>query len=169
LAADLERTLIAARYSSRDLSKLLHGLFPPPGEPLVVVQGARSATPAPNKSPPEPLPPTDRMRPVRRGPGEVLGGALRAERARLVWEPWRERGKIALAAVAVGAAIGMMVLAVREYGPMLLGTEPPAPAAAEPLHGPTSATVSPSSLTATPVPAPQEMTRRRAPLNRRPP
>jgi eukaryotic-like serine/threonine-protein kinase len=37
MASDLERTLIAARYSSRELSKLLHGLFMPDEDPLVVV------------------------------------------------------------------------------------------------------------------------------------
>ncbi len=37
MASDLERTLIAARYSSRELSKLLHGLFLPDEDPLVVV------------------------------------------------------------------------------------------------------------------------------------
>src|SRR5205823_12568354 len=37
MAGDLERTLIAARYSSRELSKLLHGLFLPDEDPLVVV------------------------------------------------------------------------------------------------------------------------------------
>ncbi|HVV16539.1 MAG TPA: serine/threonine-protein kinase [Polyangia bacterium] len=39
MASDLERTLIAARYSSRELSKLLHGLFLPDEDPLVVVDG----------------------------------------------------------------------------------------------------------------------------------
>jgi serine/threonine protein kinase len=37
MAGDLERTLIAARYSSRELSKLLHGLFLPDEDPVVVV------------------------------------------------------------------------------------------------------------------------------------
>ena len=37
MASDLERTLIAARYSSRELSKLLHGLFLPDEDPVVVV------------------------------------------------------------------------------------------------------------------------------------
>src|SRR5450631_1398794 len=37
MASDLERTLIAARYSSRELSKLLHGLFLPNEDPVVVV------------------------------------------------------------------------------------------------------------------------------------
>ncbi|MFL5305509.1 MAG: serine/threonine-protein kinase [Polyangia bacterium] len=40
MASDLERTLIAARYSSRELSKLLHGLFLPDEDPLVVVDTA---------------------------------------------------------------------------------------------------------------------------------
>jgi eukaryotic-like serine/threonine-protein kinase len=39
MASDLERTLIAARYSSRELSKLLHGLFLPDEDPVVVVDG----------------------------------------------------------------------------------------------------------------------------------
>ena len=38
MAADLERTLIAARYSSRELSKLLHDLYLPSDDPVVVVE-----------------------------------------------------------------------------------------------------------------------------------
>ena len=44
MASDLERTLIAARYSSRELSKLLHGLFLPDEDPLVVVDTADGNT-----------------------------------------------------------------------------------------------------------------------------
>ncbi len=44
MASDLERTLIAARYSSRELSKLLHGLFLPDEDPLVVVDTADGRT-----------------------------------------------------------------------------------------------------------------------------
>ena len=44
MASDLERTLIAARYSSRELSKLLHGLFLPDENPLVVVDTADGHT-----------------------------------------------------------------------------------------------------------------------------
>ena len=40
MAADLERTLIAARYSSRELSKLLHGLYLAGDDPVVVVDAA---------------------------------------------------------------------------------------------------------------------------------
>jgi serine/threonine protein kinase len=44
MASDLERTLIAARYSSRELSKLLHGLFLPDEDPLVVVDAGDGQT-----------------------------------------------------------------------------------------------------------------------------
>jgi len=44
MASDLERTLIAARYSSRELSKLLHGLFLPNEDPLVVVDAEDGRT-----------------------------------------------------------------------------------------------------------------------------
>jgi serine/threonine protein kinase len=44
MASDLERTLIAARYSSRELSKLLHGLFLPDEDPLVVVDTGEGQT-----------------------------------------------------------------------------------------------------------------------------
>ncbi|HVV17742.1 MAG TPA: serine/threonine-protein kinase [Polyangia bacterium] len=47
MASDLERTLIAARYSSRELSKLLHGLFLPDEDPLVVVDTEDNRTLAP--------------------------------------------------------------------------------------------------------------------------
>src|SRR5947208_8866458 len=40
MASDLERTLIAARYSSRELSKLLHTLYLAGDDPLVVVDAA---------------------------------------------------------------------------------------------------------------------------------
>jgi eukaryotic-like serine/threonine-protein kinase len=164
MAADLERTLIAARYSSRDLSKLLHGLFVPPGEPLVVVDGTTAATGAdPPRTPSAPPAPTDRMRPVRAGPGGRLGGALRAERARLVWERWRTRGKMALGAVAVGVAVGMAALAVRQYGPALLGTEAPAPAAAAAAEKPPRAA---PAAPAAPIAAPAAAPRKRPALRR---
>ncbi|HVT08168.1 MAG TPA: serine/threonine-protein kinase [Polyangia bacterium] len=50
MASDLERTLIAARYSSRELSKLLHGLFLPDEDPLVVVDTADGHTVATTSS-----------------------------------------------------------------------------------------------------------------------
>ena len=41
MASDLERTLIAARYSSRELSKLLHGLFLPDEDRDTYAEGLR--------------------------------------------------------------------------------------------------------------------------------
>jgi serine/threonine protein kinase len=131
MAGDLERTLIGARYSSRDLSKLLHGLFLPPDEPLVVVDGQSPPRVQPSPSA-EPIAPTDRMRPVRvaRVPPAVrFERALTAARVRVAWNPWWGRLKMAAGAVAVGLVIGAGVLAVRRYVPALLAPAVPTAAA----------------------------------------
>jgi len=129
MAGDLERTLIAARYSSRDLSKLLHGLFVPTGSPLVLVEGEQSGTPPPRPAD-TPAVPTHKMRPVKgpaRAPG-TLEGALVAERSRLVREQWRGRARLVVGLAALCAAVGASALALRRYGPELFG--PPESAAA---------------------------------------
>jgi serine/threonine-protein kinase len=130
MASDLERTLIAARYSSRDLSKLLHGLFLPSEEPLVVVDG-QSATRAKTPAPPKAVAAaTDRMRPVRAERPAPLSGVLSAEQSRLVWGRWWVRAKVIAGAVVVGAVLGATALAFHRYVPAMLAPTAPAAAAA---------------------------------------
>jgi len=157
MAADLERTLIAARYSSRDLSRMLHGLFLPAGEPLVLVDGQPPAPPSP---PVERIPPTERVRPVRAATPTPLQGALLRERSRLVWEKWRGRAKLVGGALAVAAVVCGAVVAWRQYGSMFM--EGPAPAAAEvtPAVAPAPAQEAPP---APPVAAPAHPKKRRLP------
>jgi serine/threonine protein kinase len=126
MAADIERTLIAARYSSRDLSKLLHGLFLPPEEPLVVVDGQPQPR-ALSISDTLPVnPPTARMRPVR----DDGSGAIDREPTNLVRGRWRAGAALALGAVVLGAVVGLGVVGWRRYGSALLDTPARASASA---------------------------------------
>jgi serine/threonine-protein kinase len=131
MAGDLERTLIGARYSSRDLSKLLHGLFLPAEEPLVLVDGqpvTRAKTPAR----PQVAPATDRMRPVRAPRPTRPPGAPSGERSRPVPDRGWGRGKLIAGAIVVGLVIGGGVIALRRYIPSMAATDVPAAAAATP-------------------------------------
>ena len=74
MASDLERTLIAARYSSRELSKLLHGLFLPDEDPVVVVDTDDHHTVAMTGARPEPA----ERAAIRRRPGRRRASARRA-------------------------------------------------------------------------------------------
>ena len=84
MAADLERTLIAARYSSRELAKLLHELYLPADEPVVVVEDDRTTRePTMAITATETLPPTERTPPATPRPRDASAeGALRAETSR---------------------------------------------------------------------------------------
>jgi serine/threonine-protein kinase len=130
MAADLERTLIAARYSSRELSKLLHDLYMPSDDPEVVVEdepegktvavtATKSATPA------------EQTHTTGRSEQESprLHGALRAEGARLHRARWRGRAKVAAIAVAIGGSVGGVGLAIKRYvAPAVMRfIHPPAP------------------------------------------
>jgi hypothetical protein len=139
MAADLERTLIAARYSSRELSKLLHDLYVPNEDPVVVVEeeeakttiatstthtatgsvsGSSSGSAVPER--------TSAGRGTEHDSSR-LGGALRAERARLQRTRWRGRAKIAFIALAVGAAAGGLALGVKRVLPIVKDVMKPAP------------------------------------------
>jgi serine/threonine protein kinase len=141
MAADLERTLIAARYSSRDLSRMLHGLFLPAEEPLVLVDG--QPPPPPTTAPVERIPPTERVRPVRAATPTPLQGALLEERSRLVWERWRVRAKLLGGAIAVAAVVCGAVIAWRQFGSALLAGPAPAAAEAAPVVAPAPAPQAP--------------------------
>jgi hypothetical protein len=124
MAADLERALIAARYSSQNLSKLLAGLFLTPEEPRVVVAGqAGSGAAAQAPAAGHPASPTDRMRAVRVTPAapDVVraadDGDAAAERTRLVWQSRRARVKLAIGAAALAIALGVGALAARNASP----------------------------------------------------
>jgi serine/threonine-protein kinase len=138
MAADLERTLIAARYSSRELSKLLHELYVPNEDPVVVVEeeeakttiatttttttGAGSGSGSGSAVP-------ERTSAGRRAEHDSsrLEGALRAERARLQRTRWRGRAKIAFIALAVGAVAGGLALGVKRLLPIVKDVMKPAP------------------------------------------
>lgn len=144
MAADLERTLIAARYSSRELSKLLHDLYLPSEDPLVVVEEddakttiatsthvtgtATGSDSRPASNPGSGVP--ERTSTSRRAEHDStrLGGALRAERARLQRTRWRGRAKVAFVALAIGAAAGGMALGVQRLIPVVKDLMKPAPA-----------------------------------------
>src|SRR6266404_7334118 len=102
MANDLERTMIAARHSSRDLAKLLRGLFKDEGdEPLIVVDEVAPSAPAGG-------PLTGSMSSVRSSTQEIsnpdrtrssrsiltsgaLDGAVRAEQSRLLQQKQKGR------------------------------------------------------------------------------
>ena len=141
MANDLERTLIAARHSSRDLAKLLRGLFlEETEEPIVVVDEV---------APPAPVgPPTGSMSSVRSStqeisertrssrtqlsPGGKLDGALRAEQSRLIQQRRNGQAKAAVVLVALVAIVGVGVKVWPHVAPfvheLLVAPPPPAPA-----------------------------------------
>src|SRR5262245_31042331 len=88
MAADLERTLIAARYSSRELSNLLRELYMAGDDPLVVVDASDEKenldqTIAITST--TTLPPTEQTRTAMRQKDETqvrMDGVLKAERTR---------------------------------------------------------------------------------------
>jgi eukaryotic-like serine/threonine-protein kinase len=130
MAADLERTLIAARYSSRELSKLLQDLYMPSDDPVVVVEEdpdhrtatatGMSAGTATGSRPGSGSTPERTTASSWRAEREsqVMGDALRAERARLQRTRWKGRAKIAAIAIAIGALAGGIALVVKRYAPI---------------------------------------------------
>jgi serine/threonine protein kinase len=132
MGADLERTLIAARYSSRELSKLLHELFMPADAPIVVVDAEEEAKTVAVTATQVAPSPVSAAQPMRRYDVEdkldqKLGRAVKAEGARMRRQRWRGPIKYALVAAAVGAAVGGVVLGVRHYWPILFPPAPPTP------------------------------------------
>jgi eukaryotic-like serine/threonine-protein kinase len=127
MAADLERTLIAARYSSRELSKMLHDLYLSTDEPVVVVEATQEREPTAAITATETLPPAERTSASHPShDGNRLTGALRAEKSRLQWARWRGRIKLAMTAFVVAVMVGAAVLAGRRYLPALLASPPAA-------------------------------------------
>ena len=144
MAADLERTLIAARYSSRELSKLLHDLYMPSDDPVVVVEedpdhrtatatgmststGTATGTASKSQSAPHPERTTASSWRAERETA-AMGDALRAERGRLQRARWKGRAKIAAIALAIGGVGGGIALMAKRYVPIAVQVLKPPPA-----------------------------------------
>ena len=136
MAADLERTLIAARYASRDLQKLLRDLYQGQGqgneEPLVVVDAtddkenleqtiAITSTTT--------VPPAEHTMAVRHKEETQIrmDGVLKAERARLRWKRWRGRLKVTFVALVIAGALGAVAFVAKKYVPDLVKRATSAP------------------------------------------
>jgi serine/threonine-protein kinase len=172
MAADLERTMIAARHSSRDLAKLLRGLFiEETEEPLVVVDDVAPPPPAPApvmgaptgsmasiRSSTQEISNTDRTRSSRTNlsvPG-ALDGALRAEQGRLRGERMKGQARAALVLVGLVAVVVGGAKAWPRIAPFvheLLASAPPQPA---PVGPPMPATMDPPPPVVEQKPAPRK-------------
>jgi len=125
MAADLERTLIAARYASRELSKMLRDLYMAGDEPLVVIDAGDDKenleqTIAITST--ETLPPIEQTNTVRHKEESQtrMDGVLRAERSRLQWMRWRARVKVTMAALAIAVVVGAIAFAAKKFVPPLV-------------------------------------------------
>ena len=125
MAADLERTLIAARYASRELSKMLRDLYMAGDEPLVVIDAGDDKenldqTVAITST--ETLPPIEQTNTVRHKEESQtrMDGVLRAERSRLQWMRWRARVKVTMAALAIAVVVGAIAFAAKKFVPPLV-------------------------------------------------
>jgi serine/threonine protein kinase len=167
MASDLERTMIAARHSSRDLAKLLRGIFMPEAEePLVVVEAAVPVAPsaagdsrptdsmASMRSQTQEISSTDRSRATRtQSTSGILDGALRAEQSRLLQQKRAGQLKallIVLAVVAVG--IGGVKAWKGFLGPIVTNLLKEPPPVAQPAPAP--AIIPPTPGPAPPPPKP---------------
>jgi hypothetical protein len=167
MAADLERTLIAARYASRELSKLLRDLYMAGDEPLVVVEAGPDdkenleQTIAITST--ETLPPIEQTHTVRHKEESQtrMDGVLRAERSRLQWMRWRARIKITFAALAIAVIVGAIAFAAKRFIPGMVTrlTRPPPPTPVMTNQMPPTAAPTPPK---TPPPAPAKQVKKRS-------
>src|SRR5204863_3967050 len=173
MASDLERTMIAARHSSRDLAKLLRGIFMPGDEdPSVVVEAAAPAPadPRPTGSMPsmrsstQEISNTERTRSSRtQSTSGVLDGALRAEQSRLLQQKRTTQFKALLVLAVLG---GLSFVGVKAWKPYIsplvtdLLKEPPPPP--PPPNPPTP----PADLKPAPAPAVPKSPPKKKPLKR---
>ena len=168
MAADLERTMIAARHSSRDLAKLLRGLFlHEDDEPLVIVE----APPAPAHGPitgsttgsnPSVRSSTreiSRLDPTHPPQGVALGGALRAEQSRLIQQKRKGQAKLFFVAAVVLALAAVGAKAWQPYlSPLVarvIAAATPRPTSPEPaavVAPPVAAAAAPAAAAAKPAP-----------------
>jgi serine/threonine-protein kinase len=136
MAADIERTLIAARHSSRDLSKMLHALYLAGDDPLVVIDAADEKDALERTiaiTSTETVAPADQTRTTSTRAKEEtqfrMDGVLKAERSRLERLRWVARLKITAVAMAAAVALGALAYAGKKYLPELLKRAPAPPAA----------------------------------------
>jgi serine/threonine protein kinase len=161
MAADLERTLIAARYSSRDLPKMLRDLYQSGDEPLVVVEAGEDKenlerTIAITST--TTLPAPDQTMTVRHKEETQMrmDGVLRAERARLRRVRWRSRLLVMFVVLLIAGALGGVALVAKKYGPDLVkrattSTPPPMPVMKnQEADAPTAKKASPPAATKAP-------------------
>jgi hypothetical protein len=174
MAADLERTMIAARHSSRDLAKLLRGLFlEEHQEPLVVVDEAPAAPVAAPMTGPatgsmasirsstQEISNTDRTRSSRTNIASVaLDGALRAEQGRLRSERMKGQARVAFVLVALVAGAVGGLKAWPHVAPLVHELLASAPAQPPPAGPPMPATMDPPPAppTVEAKPAPRKKT-----------
>ena len=130
MAADLERTLIAARYSSRELSKMLRDLYLAGDDPLVVVDAAdekESLDRTVAITSTTTLAPAEQTGTVRaKEETQVrMNNVLRAERSRLERLRWVARIKVMLVALLFAVVVGAIAYAGKKYLPELLRKPPP--------------------------------------------
>ena len=138
MAADLERTLIAARYSSRELSKMLHDLYLAGDDPLVVIDESDDRenldqTIAITST--TTLPPMEQAR-VAKAKEETqsrMDTVVRAERSRLERKRWVARMKVIFATVAIAAAVGAAAFGAKKYWPEAKKLLHPPPPPSEPI------------------------------------
>jgi serine/threonine protein kinase len=139
MAAEIEHTLIAARYSSRELSKMLHTLYLAGDDPLIVVDAsdekdALERTIAITST--GTVPPAEQTRTTGRHagqPGQLgkeetqtrMNTVVRAERSRLERKRWIGRLKVTAIALLAAVALGAVSYAAKKYLPDLLRRPPP--------------------------------------------
>jgi serine/threonine-protein kinase len=139
MAADIERTLIAARYSSREMAKLLHALYLAGDDPLVVIDAADEKDAMEHTiaiTSTDTMAPAEKTRTTGHHPGQAkdetqirMDNVLRAERSRLERKRWVARIKVTIIALLGAVAIGAAAYAAKKYLPDLLKrtTPPPTP------------------------------------------
>jgi serine/threonine protein kinase len=124
MANDLERTLIAARASSRDLSKMLAELFLPPEEPVVIVEAGETDTDRHRAS-------SSRLaaaasgtqeagEPTASPPPAIFLGAADAEKHRLERARWRPVVGVVAGVATAAVVIFGGITAWKKYGHYLL-------------------------------------------------
>jgi serine/threonine protein kinase len=176
MAADLERTMIAARHSSRDLAKLLRGIFMPDAEEQLVVVEAPPEPAAADpratgsmsslRSTTQEISNTDRTRPPGRtssGSG-ILDGALRAEQSRLLHQKRTGQLKAFIIVLIVGGVAALGVKAWKPYISPLVASllaEPPPPPAPPVAPTPAPAATAPTPPPAAPKPAKKKAGKRK--------
>src|SRR4029079_9583842 len=134
MAADLERTLIASRHSSRELSKMLHDLYMAGDDPLVVIDAADERDALEHTiaiTSTDTQVPAEHTRTGMRAKEETqtrMDTVVRAERSRLERKRWLGKSKATIAIVIVMAVVAGLAYAGKKYLPDLLKRPPPPPA-----------------------------------------